>query len=123
MKYVVIEYLNPVLDDCLAHPSGISVMWDGGDEYPVTSRIISCPYNSREEAYKRLKCIYAERKAMLEKIVENTPYEIGDAYMSTLFIDEFDINDMPIGNCDPSTWIIKMEVVGVPESQGELEEK
>lgn len=118
MKYVVIEYRNPVIDVCAHHPSQIATMLDGSDLWPVTATCVSRSYDTHTEALERLKQLFAERGADLDNRVCK-PWEIFEVNQKTLCVGELDAEGFP--EIDTSEWVCKMEVVGIPETDEEAE--
>ena len=113
MKYIVIEYTNPEMDSCADHPSQITTMLDGGDLWPVTATCKSCIYDTETEAHRRLRYVFASRKADLEGSVRQ-PWAIVEGYKNTLFVTELDSEGRP--KMDTSDWVYKVEVISIPET-------
>ena len=114
MKYAVIEFRNPEMDACRHHASHIATMLDGGDPWPVTANCVSRLFDTRKEAWEKLKLLLAERKADLEGRVCQ-PWVIIEGFMETLLVFH-DCDDDPD---DEYEWVFKMEVVGIPETEDE----
>lgn len=112
-KYVVVKLINPKLDACAHHPSGVATIGDGGDSWPVDAEIVSGPYADRETAWADLDAWFTDH---LSKVERDCCRGWGAFEFSgvgrTIMVGRLDSNHNP---CWDEEWVYKFLIVELPE--------
>lgn len=79
MKYLVIESVNPKIDACAHHESGVATVFDGGDSYGVPWLFVRSELlDSRDEAKKIAEMLCRKRyEELKEDVYKRSGWFIG----------------------------------------------
>lgn len=112
-KYVVVKLINPEMDACAHHPSGIATMGDGGDLWPVDAEIVSKPYVDYDAARGVLEAKLTELFLEVSQSCcgEWAAFEF-DGCGRTITVNKVDDDFRPRGE---GKWVYKFLVVELPE--------